>query len=332
MTISEIAKLAGVSSAAVSRYFNNGYISEEKRTAIRKVVEETGYRPSVQAQTLRTKKTKMIGVIIPRIDSSAMGSVLAGVLSETNANGYHILLAVTENTPEKELEYLSVFDNKQVDAIIFVATVFTAAHRRALKKISLPLVIVGQRLDGYNCVYHDDFGAGYEMTRHVISQGKKQIGFIGVTKQDKAVGDERYRGFCDAVAESGMPDLKENYIISDFSIEDGCEKAGILLERCPDMDALVCATDKIAVGAIRCLKKQGKRIPDDIMVAGHGDSTLSIVSEPMLTTIHYYYEDSGSRAVKILLDILNKGDTAIKELKLGYDILVRTSTGGKTDE
>ena len=332
MTISEIAKLAGVSSAAVSRYFNNGYISDEKREAIRKVVEETGYRPSVQAQMLRTKKTKMIGVIIPKIDSSAMGSILAGILSETNAGGYQILLAVTENNPEKELEYLSVFDDNQVDAVIFVATVFTAAHKRILKNMTLPLVIVGQRLEVYNCVYHDDFGAGYEMTKHIISRDKKNIGFIGVLKQDKAVGDERYRGFCSAVAESGMPDLKNNYIISDFTIEDAYEKAGKLLETCPGLDALICATDKIAIGAIRYLKEQGKRIPEDIMVAGYGDSTLSIVSEPMLTTLHYYYEDSGLRAAEILLDILNRGDTAVKELKLGYDLVIRTSTGGKKDE
>lgn len=88
MNIGEIAKRAGVSSAAVSRYFNNGYISEEKKEAIRKVVEETGYRPSLQAQTLRTRKTKMVGVILPKIDSAAaIGSMVAGILSVLNENG-----------------------------------------------------------------------------------------------------------------------------------------------------------------------------------------------------------------------------------------------------
>ena len=107
MNISEIAKLAGVSSAAVSRYFNNGYISEEKKEAIRKVVEQTGYRPSIQAQTLRTKKTKMIGVIVPKIASASIGKIVEGVLSVLNESGYQMLLAVTQNDPKKELEYLS---------------------------------------------------------------------------------------------------------------------------------------------------------------------------------------------------------------------------------
>ena len=105
MNISEIAKLAGVSSAAVSRYFNNGYISEEKKEAIRKVVEQTGYRPSVQAQTLRTKKTKMIGVIVPKVASTSIGKIVEGILSVLNESGYQMLLAVTQNNPKKELEY-----------------------------------------------------------------------------------------------------------------------------------------------------------------------------------------------------------------------------------
>ena len=133
MNIAEIAKRAGVSNAAVSRYFNNGYISEEKREKIRKVVEETGYRPSVQAQTLRTKKTKMIGMIVPKVASASLGRVVEGVLSILNENGYRMLLAVTQNDPEKELEYLDALDDKQVDGVILVATVFTAEHKQALK-------------------------------------------------------------------------------------------------------------------------------------------------------------------------------------------------------
>ena len=104
MNIAEIAKLAGVSSAAVSRYFNNGHISDEKRETIRKVVEETGYRPSVQAQTLRTKKTKMIGVIVPKVASASIGRIVEGILSILNKSKYQTLLAVTQNDPKKESE------------------------------------------------------------------------------------------------------------------------------------------------------------------------------------------------------------------------------------
>ena len=146
MNIADIAKMAGVSRAAVSRYFNNGYISEEKQEAIRKVVEATGYRPSIQAQTLRTKKTKMIGVIVPKITSSSIGRIVEGMLSEFNRSEYRMVLAVTQNDPGKEVDYLTAFNDKQVDGVILSATVLTAAHRRALKSLSVPVVIVGQHL------------------------------------------------------------------------------------------------------------------------------------------------------------------------------------------
>lgn len=143
MTISEIAKRAGVSSAAVSRYLNNGYLSDEKRIAIQKVIEETGYKPSAQAQNLRTKKTKMIGVILPKIDSSSIGRIVAGIQSVIEEKGYQLLLANAQNNPDKELEYLEIFDDKRVDGIVFIATVITNAHKKLLKKTKVPIVIVG---------------------------------------------------------------------------------------------------------------------------------------------------------------------------------------------
>ena len=108
MNINEIAKLANVSRATVSRYFNDGYVSAEKREQIRRVIEETGYKPSAQAQMLRTKKTKQIGVIIPKINSESISRITAGIESVLAERGYQMLLAGTDNTPAKEVEYLSL--------------------------------------------------------------------------------------------------------------------------------------------------------------------------------------------------------------------------------
>ena len=131
MTIAEIAQRAGVSKAAVSRYLNNGYISSEKREAIRRVIEETGYIPSQQAQTLRTGKSRMIGVIVPRIDSEAVSRVVAGISRIFEEQGYRLLLANTENRMDKELEYLEVFRTGNVDGVLLVATILSPAHRKA---------------------------------------------------------------------------------------------------------------------------------------------------------------------------------------------------------
>ena len=127
MTIKEIAQLAGVSSAAVSRYLNGGYVSEEKKEQIRKVIEETGYQPSAQARMLRTKKASLVGVVVPKINSESISRITAGIESVLAERGYQMLLAGTDNTPAKEVEYLRLFENYPVDGIILVGTV----HRRS---------------------------------------------------------------------------------------------------------------------------------------------------------------------------------------------------------
>ena len=104
MNINEIARLAGVSRATVSRYLNDGYVSDEKKAVIRKVIEETGYQPSSQAQMLRTKKTKLVGVIIPKINSDTVGRMVAGISDVLNRSGYQLLLANTDNNIEEELK------------------------------------------------------------------------------------------------------------------------------------------------------------------------------------------------------------------------------------
>lgn len=328
MNIGEIAKLAGVSNAAVSRYFNNGYISEEKREAICRVVEETGYRPSLQAQTLRTRRTKMIGVILPKIDSASIGSMVAGILSILNEHGYQLLLADTQNNPERELEYLKVFNEKQVDGVIFIATIFTAGHKRLLKQIMLPLVILGQQLPGHHCVFYDDYHSVYDMTCSILEKGRRRLGYISVLHQDKAAGLDRYRGYCDAVREHGLEQLAEQYVISDFTMQSGYQKAKELTERFPDLNGIICATDSIAVGAMRWLREQGRAVPEQVMLVGHGDSEITRVTTPTLTTVHYSYEDSGAMAAKMLLEILDKKELAIKEVKMGYSIVEHQSSRG----
>lgn len=321
MTIADIARLAGVSNAAVSRYFNNGYISEEKREAIRKVIEETGYQPSLQAQTLRTGKTKTIGVIAPKMSSASLGSVVEGVLAVLNQNGYQMLLSVTQNNHEKEIEYLRSFDDKRVDGVILIATVFTPEHKKMLKNMSVPVIVLGQKFDGHFCVYHDDYHGMYDLTKLVLGKGRKKIGYIGVLLQDRAAGVERLKGFKDAMAEQGIEVKDEHCLISRFSVQSGYEKATEMLENYPDMDGLICATDEIAIGAMQYLLEKGISIPEDIYIAGQGDSILARVAGHSISTVHYSYEKSGEVAANMLIEILTTGETAFKEIMLGYYIV-----------
>lgn len=326
MNIAEIAKLAGVSPSAVSRYLNQGYLSQEKKEAIRKVIEETGYRPLAQAQALRTRRTKTIGVVLPKIDSFSIGSVVAGIDGLLEQKGFQILLADTHNDPAKELEYLDIFDDQRVDGVILIGTVFTARHIAMLKKSRVPVVVVGQQLSGVSCVYHDDYHAFYEMTKLLLDKGCRRLGFIGALPQDKAVGQERSRAYCDALRDAGLEDQTEHMAVAGFTFSSGREKARELLEAYGPLDALVCATDTMAVGALQYLKSKGIRVPEEMRLTGQGGADLCGVTTPSITTIRYFYEDSGANAAALLLERLENADAPVKEIKLGYAIVENESS------
>ncbi len=325
MNIGDIARMAGVSRAAVSRYLNSGYVSDEKRERIRRVIEETGYQPSVMAQTLRTKKTFLIGVILPRVNSDSISSVIEGIGPVLQDAGYNMLLATTDNSPVKELEFLQIFSNHRVDGVILVATVFTEEHKRILKDYALPFVLVGQSLPGFACVYHDDYSAGLLLTRYIIGKGRRNVGYIGVLSEDEAVGQRRFEGVRDALAEGGIPLSPGMRETADFSTESGYERMKALFERRGDIDAVICATDRIALGAMRYLKEAGKRVPEDVAVAGFGDNIVSGVTSPAMTTVRFRYRESGMLAAEKILKEISGGGDDRQQVMLDVGLVPRES-------
>lgn len=321
MTIAEIAQRAGVSKTAVSRYLNNGYVSSEKREAIRRVIEETGYVPSPQAQMLRTGRSRTVGVIVPRIDSESISRVVAGISLVLEEHGYHLLLANTANKAEKELEYLEVFRTGNVDGVILLATVLTAAHKKAMRECGVPVVLLGQKLDGAGCVFHDDQGAARSMTEFLIAAGRRRIAYIGVTSRDKAAGAARRAGYLEALSGAGIEAMPALYEQSDFSAEGGYAAMGRLLAKHEEIDAVFCATDSIAAGAMRQLGEQGRVIPEQIAVAGIGHSRLSELVTPRLTTVHFYYQLSGEEGAQMLLNLLENEKACLKQIQLGFEIV-----------
>ncbi len=319
MTINEIAKLAGVSRATVSRYLNDGYVSEEKKKRIKQVIEDTGYQPSKQAQMLRTKKTKLVGVIIPKINSDTISRMVAGISDVLADNGYQLLLANTNNNIDEEIKYLNVFKDNHVDGILFIATIFTRQHKKVLKECKVPVVILGQHLAGYSCVYNDDYNAAKTITELLLENGQNPA-YIGVTTRDEAAGLNRKKGFEDAVKESGISYKKEQLAEGNFSIESGYIKMRELMQKFPKTDSVFCATDTMAVGAMSYLKEIKKSIPHSVQVAGIGDNQLGHLATPRLTTAHFFYKTSGMEAATMLVENMENDSNIRKELKMGFEI------------
>ena len=325
MTIAEIAKLAGVSKACVSRYLNHGYVSEEKKRKIQKVIDETGYVPSRQAQILRTGKSKLIGVILPKINSESIGGMVAGISSALGDKDFGILLANTENNVEKELRYLELFQQGQVEGLIFFGTLVTPHHRQILRNYPIPVVVLSQQVDDLSCVYNNDHDAAREITRELLNSDRKQVGYIGVTNHDRAVGEARRAGFLEALRDRGLEIPDEHMIVTGFTLEDGNAAAQQLFERAPQVNAIFCATDTLAVGAMQYIKGVGKRIPEDVAIVGMGHSRMTEIVSPRLTTVHLFYEDGGAEAAKMLLQMLESGIDMKKQLKLGYEMIRQES-------
>ena len=252
--------------------------------------------------------------------------MVSGISSALSREGYQILLACTDNQEKEELRFLTLFRENHVDGIILLGTIFTAEHRKALKNLSVPIVILSQYLKGYSCVYHDDYQAARNLAEYLARSGRR-FGYLGVTQQDEAVGRERLRGVLDAAAAAGAILPKENILECRFQMESGFLQAKELLQRDPDLDTIICATDTIAVGALQYIKSAGKRVPDDIQIAGIGDSTLSRVTDPALTTVHLHFEEAGREAAQLLTELMEKGKDAVqKEVKLDSRLIVQEST------
>lgn len=326
MDINEIARLAGVSRATVSRYLNNGYVSQEKRKLISQVIQDTGYVPSQSAQQLRTGKTNLVGIIIPKINSQSVARMVAGITERLSGTSYHTLLSDTHNDPDEEIRCLRVMaDRPRVDGVIFIATVVTGEHIAALKALNAPVVILGQHVKGFSCVYHDDYRATFDVAK-VALRTARHPGYIGVRDDDVSAGAMRHRGFIDACHAAGIEPAPEAQATGDFSVESGylcCEQ---IMDAVPETDAIVCATDDMAYGAITCLREYGHTVPDDVQVTGIGDSELSRILMPSVTSAHLFYKTSGREAAKMLLEAMDDGDEVPRQLKIGYEIYGRNST------
>lgn len=331
MNISEFAKVAGVSVSAVSRYFNDGYLSDEKRQRIEDALEETGYVPSYSARTVKSKVTKLVGVILPKLSSESISRITEGISEVLDKEGFELLLINTANDYNREISSLELLRQNRVDGVILLASVFTELHRSVLAKMRIPVVIVGQQFKGFNCVCHNDMGAAYAMTKLMLDKGAKRPAFIGANPDDKAAGQDRRAGYEKALVEYGItPD--KNYIeIAKFNMDSGYIKAKELFSRSEKPDCVFCATDNIAAGAMLYCHENGIRIPEDVMIGGIGDSKMGRVLLTPLSSVHLHYKTAGIWGAKMLLAELKERGNVHRVLQLEYDIVERESTNRKCE-
>ena len=306
MKISEIARLAGVSPAAVSRYINGGSLSEEKRQIIKKVIDETGYVPNLTARSLRQQRSDSIGVIVPKFNSDSVSNLIEGVSSVLNKAGYMAIFGNAENDEKREVEYMRLMQESNLAGILLMGTVFTPKHLSFFRDSKIPVVVCGQHHPSVTCVYHDDRGAAKEITRFVLAKGRRKIAYVGTVETDVSVGINRRMGVEDALTEAGMDPAELVRTQVRFSAKDGYTGMLEVLDSGFEPDGVVCATDTLAVGAIRALKERGFSIPEDVSVGGIGGGMAGTIITPALTTVQLFHRKSGERGAQLLLSMIDQ--------------------------
>ena len=322
LTIVEIAKMAGVGTTTVSRYFNGGNLKKETRERIKEIVDKYNYTPNTFAKALKSTDSKIIGVIVPCLHSYISGNTLKYLDKELKENNYETLIMNANFDENKQLEYIKKLARMNVDGIILLPTTMSKAYESTIKSIDVPVVMLGQEGEYTYSVEYNDFNAARDLTNYVLASGHKKIAYLGVGEDDIAVGYYRKLGVLRALEKYNLE--PENILITNFGMEEGYEIVKENIEKLKEDSCLICATDNLAYGAIKTLEEEGLNVGEDYSVAAFGDYTSSALLKSPLTTIKFDLKDAAKQTVEMLLNVIKKEETAMK-LLIGYELKIRDS-------
>lgn len=324
ITMKEIAEIAGVTKTTISRYFNGGYLKEETKKRIMEIISEYDYEPNTFAR-LKAKKSRIIGIIVPALDSIVGARVLTGLEKTLREKHYMPIIMNTNHQHKLELQYIEKLKRLNVDGIVLSATYITEEHKNTLKKLDIPIVIYGQECSEGISIVNDDYNAGIDIGEYIGRKNHKNIGFITVDENDIAVGITRKNGVLDGLSNYGIENIKIE--AADFSYEKAKIAAEKLLKN-KNIDAIICSTDRQALGVYKVLKEMGLKIPDDVSVISFGGYDIDEIIEPELSTIKFDSFNAGVCTANTLIDLINNVKVK-KVLYVNYEFLERNSVSNK---
>ncbi len=334
ITIYDIAKHLNISATTVSRGLkNHPTINKNTRRKIADAAKELGYRSNTFASSLRSKRTQTIGVIVPRLNSNFMSSVLAGMEDAASREHYNLIITQSLEKREKEKANAHTMYNKRVDGLLISLAYDTEniSHLHPFFAKGIPVVFFDRTYNHSEStsVLIDNFKAAYEVTKHLLEQGCKRIMHLGGNML-RDVYSERLRGYKTALQDHKIPFDEKLIYISNLNEEAGSDAAKHILKMKPNKrpDGVFSANDTAAVHCMIHLKTAGIRIPEDIAFAGFNNDPISKVIEPNLTTVNYSGYHVGEVAVMNLIGHL-KGLSSTKttnRIVLRADLVVRESS------
>ena len=332
VTIYDLAEKLKVSPATVSRALNDHpSISRKTKERILSVAKELGYRTNKFAVNLSKQKSNTIGVIVPRLNSNFMSTVLAGIEKVANEIGYNLIISQSLESAEKEVLNAKTLYDSGVDALMVSLAYSTEDfdHLTAFTERKIPLLFFDRVSDLPNCptILIDNRAAGYDATEHLIQQGCKNILHIaGSLKRN--VYSERFEGYKNALGRYGLPFEKANLLEVTLDLSQVPEIVEHIKKSKSRIDGIFVANDTFAVHCMKELKKEGYRIPEDIKVIGFNNDPVSEVISPDLSTIDYPGYKMGVLAGQSIIGHLNGSINlqSANQITLRHSLIVREST------
>ncbi|MCL6087721.1 MAG: LacI family transcriptional regulator [Actinobacteria bacterium] len=330
MNIKDIAKLANISKSTVSRVINNDpKVHKDTREKILQIIKNESFIPNNIAKSLKTKKTKVIGILVPDIGNPFYYEILRGIESLLDKNNFNMMLCNTEYDSKKELKYISLLMSKKVDGIIIAPSSSISKGVNLLYEKNIPFVVLDiiQDYIKTNCVLVNHFKVSYSATSYLLKNGHKEIFILDAYRENKSLSNFR-NGFIEAMKENKI--LIKDYYLNEASpdIIGGYKTLKKIINSKYNITAIITICDLAAVGVYKAAKELGVTIPDDISVIGNDDIPLARYLNPSLTTTRQPKFKLGYKSAEILLDCIkneNFNKENVKIYELDTKLMIRDS-------
>ncbi len=334
LTLEKVGELAGVSRSTVSRVINgHPNVREQVRERVWQVIRETGYQPHAAARSLVTRRTRIIGVIIPETVNTLFvdpffALLLRGVTETCNTRGYHLMLSLFSNHVHQEEMYRRLVYGGHLDGVLVASARLDDPLVPKLLDDGVRAVLVGRHADSRaSCVDIDNVGAARMAVEHLIRLGHRRIATI-TGPLNMGGGVDRLLGYRQALEAHGLP-VEEGLIAEgDFTERGGVVAMQRLLPAAPT--AIFAASDSMAIGALKTLREANLRVPEDVALVGFDDIPAVTAIEPALTTVRQPIERLGATAADLLLNLLENPPTVAApahRIVLPAELIVRDSCG-----